>query len=112
MNDDNSMCSHLEAAVERDHAVRPSARGCSECLAAGGVWVHLRLCLTCGHVGCCDDSPNRHATKHHAHTKHPVIRSYEPGEPWGYCFVDQTFVEELPAFETEVPPVHFEPRAR
>jgi len=109
MNDDDT-CTHLEAAAHRDHGVSPSGPGCSECLASGGVWVHLRLCLSCGHVGCCDNSPNRHATKHAAKTKHPVIRSYEPGEPWAYCYPDEAYIEEFPAFETEIAKVHYTPR--
>jgi uncharacterized UBP type Zn finger protein len=67
--------------------------GCEECLRAGVSWVHLRLCLTCGHVGCCDSSPGRHATRHAHQTAHPVIASYEPGERWAWCYVDQTEVE-------------------
>ena len=63
--------------------------GCEECLATGGTWVHLRLCLSCGHVGCCDNSPGRHATKHFKSSQHAVMRSYEPGERWGWCYVDQ-----------------------
>jgi uncharacterized UBP type Zn finger protein len=66
--------------------------GCEECLAAGTRWVHLRLCLSCGHVGCCDSSPGRHASAHFAATAHPVIRSFQPGEDWRWCFVDQTLV--------------------
>lgn len=77
-------CEHLEAA--RPHA--PNGDGCEECLAMHAQWVHLRECLTCGHVGCCDSSPNAHATKHYHATKHPVIRSAEPGEDWRWCFVD------------------------
>jgi uncharacterized UBP type Zn finger protein len=69
--------------------MRPvTPEGCQECLAVGGTWVHLRLCMTCGHVGCCDSSPNRHATKHHQATGDPVIASYEPGEAWMYCYPD------------------------
>ena len=67
--------------------------GCEECLAAGASWVHLRLCLTCGHVGCCDDSPSRHATRHAHATSHPVIASYEPGERWAWCYTDQVGVD-------------------
>lgn len=67
--------------------------GCEECLKTGSRWVHLRLCLSCGHVGCCDDSPNRHATKHALHTGHPVIASFEPGETWAFCYVDQVEFE-------------------
>ena len=62
--------------------VRPHTQGCEECLKTGDTWVHLRECLSCGHVGCCDSSKNRHATKHYAHTKHPIMRSFEPGEDW------------------------------
>jgi CPA2 family monovalent cation:H+ antiporter-2 len=69
--------------------VRPRTRGCEECLESGSRWVHLRLCMTCGHVGCCDSSPNRHATRHHHATGHPIMRSLEPGESWGWCYVDQ-----------------------
>jgi CPA2 family monovalent cation:H+ antiporter-2 len=78
-------CPHL-ASVDR--SVRPHTKGCEECLKMGDSWVHLRLCMSCGHVGCCDDSKNRHATKHFRATKHPIIRSLEPGERWGWCFVD------------------------
>jgi len=102
-------CSHLDDIARRDHGVHPSAHGCTECLAAGSPWVHLRLCLTCGHVGCCDDSPNKHATQHYHQTKHPVIRSYEPGEPWAYCFVDDAFVEEVEAIGDEAPKKHYAP---
>ena len=69
--------------------VTPSALGCEECLAAGSRWVHLRLCRTCGHVGCCDSSPNRHATKHFHETQHPIIEGYDPPEGWGWCLVDE-----------------------
>ncbi len=105
----DSSCRHLRAARKRA-PVKPSAEGCSECLASGGEWQHLRLCLTCGHVGCCDNSPNQHATKHHHATKHPVVRSYEPEEAWGYCYLDDAFVEELPAFEGESAKQHYWPR--
>jgi uncharacterized UBP type Zn finger protein len=67
----------------------PSAPGCEECLATGGQWVHLRLCLSCGHVGCCDNSPGRHATKHFHGSHHPVIQSFEPGETWGWCYLEE-----------------------
>jgi len=86
-------CKHL--AQVRD--VEPKTPdGCEECLASGDEWVHLRLCLECGHVGCCDDSPNRHATKHFHKTKHPVMRSFERGEDWGFCFVENLFIEPAP----------------
>ncbi|MCK9893584.1 UBP-type zinc finger domain-containing protein [Frankia sp. AgB32] len=66
--------------------------GCGECLRLGGRWVHLRLCLTCGSVGCCDSSPARHASAHAASHSHPIVRSFEPGEDWRWCYVDETFV--------------------
>jgi uncharacterized UBP type Zn finger protein len=74
-------------------AVQPQTpRGCAECLTLGTSWVHLRLCLTCGHVGCCDSSPMRHA-REHAHTVgHPIVQSFEPGEVWRWCYFDETFV--------------------
>jgi len=78
-------CSHLNQI--RD--VTPSSKGCEDCLKIGASWVHLRLCLECGHVGCCDESPNRHATKHFHNTKHPIIRSFEPGEAWRWCYADE-----------------------
>ena len=80
-----SGCTHVNQIAR----VHPSAAGCEDCLKIGGRWVHLRLCLICGHVGCCDSSPNRHATAHHHATKHPIMRSMEPGEEWGWCFVDE-----------------------
>ena len=82
-------CTHLTSI--RD--VTPSARGCEECLKTGSPWVHLRLCRTCGHVGCCDDSPNRHATKHFHATKHPIIEGYDPPEGWGWCYVDEVLFD-------------------
>jgi uncharacterized UBP type Zn finger protein len=85
-------CEHLAEIKE----VTPSADGCEDCLKIGGRWLHLRLCETCGHVGCCDSSPNKHATKHFHTTDHPIIKSFEKGEDWGYCYVDDMFYEELP----------------
>ena len=82
-------CGHLDHV----HRVHPSARGCEECLKMGDEWVHLRLCMECGHVGCCDDSKNKHATKHFRHTHHPIMRSVEPGEEWGWCYVDEVELE-------------------
>jgi len=76
--------------------VSPSASGCEECLKDGSGWVHLRMCLICGHVGCCDSSPNTHATKHYRATQHPIMRSIEPGEHWAWCFVDEDMVELAP----------------
>ncbi len=85
-------CSH----TDQIESVQPSAQGCEECLKSGDRWVHLRICLTCGHVGCCDSSPNRHATKHFHATHHPIIQSFEPGERWVYCYVDEAMLGERP----------------
>ena len=85
-------CAHLDQI----RSVTPSADGCEDCLRIGAEWVHLRLCLSCGHVGCCDNSPNRHATAHHHVTGHPLIRSAEPGEEWGYCYPDDLYMEVAP----------------
>lgn len=82
-------CSHMENL----RPVQPTSQGCQECLETGDTWVHLRLCLTCGHVGCCDDSKNRHATRHYLASGHPVIQSFEPGESWMWCYPDELFFE-------------------
>jgi len=80
-------CTHLDHVHVTE--LPESVEGCEECLASGGLWLHLRICLECGKVGCCDDSPNRHASAH-AHTSgHPLIRSLQPGEVWSWCFVDE-----------------------
>jgi thioredoxin reductase (NADPH) len=102
------MCKHL-SALERPRAapVTPSALGCEECLAAGDDWVHLRLCLECGHVGCCDDSRNTHATRHFHATGHPVVKSFEPGEDWAWCYADGELAGTIPAFSTESPRTHY-----
>jgi uncharacterized UBP type Zn finger protein len=86
-----TQCTHLNQIRE----VTPSARGCEDCLKIGDTWVHLRLCETCGHVGCCDTSKNKHATKHFHASGHPIIKSLEPGEDWGWCYVDEIFFESL-----------------
>jgi uncharacterized UBP type Zn finger protein len=86
-------CKHL-GQVHNVEARTPA--GCEECLATGGRWVHLRLCLSCGHVGCCDNSPGKHATGHFRSTSHPIIRSFERGEDWGWCYVDELFIEPAP----------------
>jgi hypothetical protein len=89
----SNACAHLDQI--RD--VKPrTPNGCEECLAIGSSWVHLRLCLTCGHVGCCDNSPNKHATKHFHKVHHPIIRSFEPGEDWAWCYVDELEMEPAP----------------
>ncbi|HYG69782.1 MAG TPA: UBP-type zinc finger domain-containing protein [Anaeromyxobacteraceae bacterium] len=89
--------------------MEPSAPGCEECLARGDDWVHLRLCLTCGHVGCCDSSPNRHASRHFRATEHPVAKSFEPGENWAWCYVHSDLLPAIPAFPQESPPWHYAP---
>ena len=89
-----TQCTHLDQV--RDVTPR-TPEGCEECLKMGARWVHLRLCLEGGHVGCCDSSPNRHATKHFHQTHHPIIRSFEPGEDWGFCYVDDLMFEPAPA---------------
>ena len=81
---------HLQHVNQNIHAKTPN--GCEECLQTGSEWVHLRLCLSCGHVGCCDSSPNTHATKHFKTTEHPIVKSFEPGENWEWCYVDKTYV--------------------
>jgi uncharacterized UBP type Zn finger protein len=85
-------CQHLKGLKPQ----KPHTKGCEECLKSGDSWVHLRLCLSCGHVGCCDSSKNKHATKHYRATQHAVIRSLEPGEEWGFCYPDDLFFETLP----------------
>jgi CPA2 family monovalent cation:H+ antiporter-2 len=84
--DPSSPCPHLDDIVP----VQPSAYGCEDCLRIGTTWVHLRICLTCGHVGCCDSSPYRHARAHSAAVGHPIMASFEPGEHWAHCFFDGT----------------------
>ena len=73
-------------------AVTPRSQGCEDCLRIGSTWVHLRLCLTCGHVGCCDSSQHRHARRHFRDEGHPIIKSLEPGEDWRWCFIDEAEV--------------------
>lgn len=82
-------CTHLSDLPN----VPPTGTGCAECLEMGGTWMHLRACVECGHVGCCDQSPNTHATKHFHSLGHPLIRSFEPGEAWWYCYVDDVSFE-------------------
>lgn len=88
---DTTNCPHVSELPEPEP--EPNTReGCTECLADGTTWLHLRKCLTCGHVACCDSTPYRHATVHHERTGHPVMRSFEPGEAWRWCFTDQLLV--------------------
>jgi hypothetical protein len=84
-----AVCTHLATIVD----VQPDNTGCGDCIAIGGRWVHLRRCTECGHVGCCDNSPNKHATAHFHRSEHPIIQSYEPGEDWYWCYVDELFFE-------------------
>jgi uncharacterized UBP type Zn finger protein len=81
-------CSHLSLI----QPVMPSAEGCEDCLKLGDDWVHLRLCLICGYVGCCDNSKNKHASGHYDITGHPIIQSFEPGESWRWCYADQVML--------------------
>ena len=81
-------CEHMSMIQD----VQPSAQGCEECLQMGDRWVHLRMCMVCGHVGCCDNSKNKHATKHFHETQHPIVKSIEPGEKWMWCYIDQIVV--------------------
>jgi Zn-finger in ubiquitin-hydrolases and other protein. len=83
-----NQCSHLDQIQN----VQPHTRGCEECLQTGDSWVHLRECLICGHVGCCDSSKNKHATKHFEQSHHAIMRSIEPGEDWRWCYIDQMMV--------------------
>jgi uncharacterized UBP type Zn finger protein len=81
-------CTHRDQIKD----VKGNTTGCEECLKSGDTWVHLRLCMTCGNVGCCDNSKNKHASKHFHETGHPVIRSYQPGEKWMWCYIDQMYL--------------------
>jgi uncharacterized UBP type Zn finger protein len=85
-------CIHLKSLK----AQKAHTKGCEECLKSGDTWVHLRLCMSCGHVGCCDSSKNKHATKHFRATEHAIVRSLEPGEEWGFCYPDDLFFDALP----------------
>jgi len=86
----SDICTHLDTVEQ----ITPSGNGCEDCLKIGGQWVHLRLCMRCGHVGCCDNSPNRHASAHFkSNNDHPLMRSFEPGEDWWWCYVDKVFFE-------------------
>jgi uncharacterized UBP type Zn finger protein len=84
-----SECSHLDQIKD----LKPKANVCEDCIKLGDTWVHLRICKICGYVGCCDNSKNKHASKHYHLTKHPVIQSIEPGEDWLYCYADDTIIK-------------------
>jgi uncharacterized UBP type Zn finger protein len=96
-------CTHLDQIQITQ--LPEAVEGCADCLLSGGLWLHLRICLACGHVGCCDDSPNRHATAHARSSGHPIIRSLEPGEEWSWCFVDEMamLIPQVQG-ETRIPP--------
>lgn len=83
-------CTHLD---QIRNVTPRTPEGCEECLQSGDRWVHLRLCLTCGHVGCCDSSPNQHASKHAHATRHPIIQSFQPHEDWSWCYLDEAVIE-------------------
>jgi uncharacterized UBP type Zn finger protein len=85
------VCTHLDQIQVAD--LPDEIQGCEECLKIGGQWVHLRSCMVCGKIGCCDNSPNRHATKHFEEEGHPLIRSAEPGEDWSWCYLDEVAFE-------------------
>jgi uncharacterized UBP type Zn finger protein len=102
---DDSMtpCTHLDHVHVTE--LPESVEGCEECLATGGQWLHLRICLECGRVGCCDSSPNRHASAHAASSSHPLIRSLQPGEDWSWCYVDDVGLVIADVHgETRIPP--------
>jgi Zn-finger in ubiquitin-hydrolases and other protein len=82
-----TVCTHLDQIAVT--ALPEQIAGCADCLASGGRWLHLRMCMSCGRIGCCDSSPNRHASRHAAAAAHPVVRSAEPGETWSWCFLDE-----------------------
>jgi len=82
-------CTHLSGI----RSVTPSALGCEECLKSGSEWLHLRICRTCGHVGCCDDSPDKLANRHFHATQHPIIEGYDPPEGWGWCYIDEVLFD-------------------
>jgi uncharacterized UBP type Zn finger protein len=96
-------CTHLDHVTITE--LPESVAGCEDCLATGGAWLHLRICLECGHVGCCDDSPGRHASAHNRSSGHPIIRSLEPGEVWSWCFLDEVLMS-IPEVhgQTRIPP--------
>jgi hypothetical protein len=90
----SATCTHTDAIslVELPETIA----GCEDCLAIGGRWVHLRMCMSCGKIGCCDSSPNRHASKHARVDGHPILRSAEPGEDWSWCVIDDVFLVVQP----------------
>lgn len=85
-------CEHLRSITVAEPT---TTDGCEDCIPIGGRWVHLRMCMSCGHVGCCDSSPNRHATAHFDSTAHPVVQSFEPEERWAWCYVDEDMIRDV-----------------
>ena len=85
----DNLCVHKEMIKD----VTPSGRDCAECVKSGDVWIHLRMCLTCGNIACCDSSKNQHAKKHAEQANHPVIRSFQPGETWKWCYIDEVMFD-------------------
>ena len=99
----SAACGHLDQVLL--DVLPEEVAGCDDCLRTGSLWVHLRICLTCGHVGCCDSSPGRHASRHARAIGHPLIRSLEPGEEWSWCFVDEIgIILDRPTGRTRIPP--------
>ena len=99
----SELCAHLDQVTL--HELPASVEGCEDCLRDGWAWLHLRICLSCGHVGCCDDSPGRHATAHYHASAHPIIRSLEPGEEWSWCYLDEVaFLLDGVRGQTRIPP--------
>jgi uncharacterized UBP type Zn finger protein len=98
---EEQLCTHLDA-VEITDLPEPIL-GCEDCLKTGSDWVHLRMCETCGKVGCCDQSPNQHATSHFREVEHPLMRSAEPGEEWTWCYVDEVGFVLAPSFLADHP---------
>ena len=93
--DSVTKCDHVDQI--KIVANRDGIQGCEDCLKIGTSWVHLRMCLSCGHVGCCDSSTDRHARQHFTDTRHAIIQSVEPGEKWGWCFLDEVYLTEPPS---------------
>lgn len=94
MTKSKDTCSHIQQIQVHD----PYSKECEECLKIGSEWVYLRLCLSCGKVGCCDNSPNQHASKHAENENHPVLQTYEPEDKWLYCFIDDLLMFDPPHY--------------
>lgn len=89
------MATACELLAGKHEVNAATPEGCEECLAMGDGWMHLRLCLSCGHVGCCDSSKNKHASAHFHKTNHPAVKSFQPGEEWGWCYADEVMIERV-----------------